>query len=165
MGLDPSTEYEMRDRTSLYLPGVQEELVEEVCAAAATNGRACVLVIISGGAIDTTRMVTNTNVSAIVYAGYPGQSGGTAIAKLIFGEAEPTGRLSQTWYTEDYIANMSMWDMGLRPNAASTVTQGRTHRFFTGVPLYPFGHGLQYTTFELQAKSEPGTCSRLSSRL
>jgi beta-glucosidase len=77
------------------------------------------------------------NVPAIVEAWYPGQAGGNAIADVLFGDYNPAGRLPVTFYK-------SVSDL---PPFEDYAMKGRTYRYFTGTPLYPFGHGLSYTTF------------------
>ena len=77
------------------------------------------------------------NVPAILMAWYPGQRGGTAVADVLLGDANPAGRLPVTFYTAD--AKMPAFDdYGM---------DGRTYRYYEGEPLYPFGHGLSYTQF------------------
>lgn len=139
----------MRDRDSLLLPATQTALITQAASTAAANGKPLVVVLISGGVIDVSDLMQNANVTAIIWAGYPGQSGGQAIADVVVGTEAPSGRAPVTWYKESYITGgLSMWDMGLRPNASTTVTNGRTHRFYNGnATLFPFGFGLQYTTF------------------
>eukprot|EP00750_Incisomonas_marina_P009641 INCI16063.1.p1 GENE.INCI16063.1~~INCI16063.1.p1 ORF type:complete len:718 (-),score=90.54 INCI16063.1:456-2609(-) len=97
IGLDDSQEREGKDRTSIKLPGVQETLV---LAAANASSSPIVVVVISGGPVDLSLVVQHPNVGAIVIAGYPGQSGGLAVAEVVFGAINPSGRLSQTWYGE-----------------------------------------------------------------
>eukprot|EP00041_Stephanoeca_diplocostata_P018975 m.402257 g.402257 ORF g.402257 m.402257 type:complete len:875 (+) comp21176_c0_seq2:161-2785(+) len=149
VGLDRTQEYEMNDRDSLLLPEIQSGLIETVCSAAAQRATPCTVVIISGGCIDTSSLETNPNVTGIVWAGYPGQAGGQAIADVLMGAVMPSGRLPVTWYHNNDIVNVSMWDMGMRPDRTSTLKYGRTHRFYTGTPLYKFGYGLQSTTFSI----------------
>lgn len=90
MGLDQSIEAEFRDRVGLLLPGRQQELVSRV--ARASRGPT-VLVLMSGGPIDVSFAKNDPRVSAIIWAGYPGQAGGTAIADVLFGTTNP-GNLS-----------------------------------------------------------------------
>ncbi|CAN7023836.1 unnamed protein product [Brassica oleracea var. botrytis] len=86
MGLDQSIEAETRDRTGLLLPGYQQDLVTRV--AQASKGP-IVLVLMSGGPIDVSFAKNNPRVAAIIWAGYPGQAGGAAIADIIFGAVNP----------------------------------------------------------------------------
>lgn len=69
-----------------------------------------------------------SKVSSIVWVGYPGQSGGQALAEVIFGDYNPAGRLPYTIYPANYVNQVSMFDMGMRPNA-SNGNPGRTYRF------------------------------------
>lgn len=87
MGLDQSIEAEFRDRTGLLLPGHQQELVSRVARAARGP---VILVLMSGGPIDVTFAKNDPKISAILWVGYPGQSGGTAIADVIFGRTNPS---------------------------------------------------------------------------
>ena len=91
MGLDQSIEAETRDRTGLLLPGYQQELVTRV--AQASKGPV-ILVLMSGGPIDVSFAKNNPRVAAIIWAGYPGQAGGAAIANIIFGAVNPGTSLS-----------------------------------------------------------------------
>jgi len=75
---------------------------------------------------------------AIVLAWYPGQQGGNAVADVLFGDANPAGRLPVTFYES----------VGQLPPFADYAMEGRTYRYFRAQPLYPFGHGLSYTRFE-----------------
>ena len=93
-GLDQSQESEGHDRTVITMPGAQDELITKVAAAAKGP---VVLVLLSGGAIDVSAHVANPKIGAILWGGYPGQSGGTAIAETLFGRNNPSGKLTQTW--------------------------------------------------------------------
>lgn len=86
MGLDQSIEAETRDRTGLLLPGYQQNLVTRV--AQASRGPV-ILVLMSGGPVDVSFAKNDPRVAAIIWAGYPGQAGGAAIADIIFGAANP----------------------------------------------------------------------------
>ncbi|KAG9153151.1 hypothetical protein Leryth_012401 [Lithospermum erythrorhizon] len=143
MGLDQSIEAEARDRVSLLLPGLQQELVTRV--ATASKGPV-VLVIMSGGAVDITFAKNNPKISAIIWAGYPGQAGGTAIADVIFGTTNPGGKLPMTWYPQNYVSKIPMTNMDMRANP-SRGYPGRTYRFYKGPVVFPFGFGLSYTSF------------------
>ncbi|XP_060216225.1 beta-D-xylosidase 1-like [Lycium barbarum] len=155
MGLDQSIEAEAKDRVSLLLPGRQQELISR--AAMASKGPV-VLVLMSGGPIDVTFAKNDPRVSAIVWAGYPGQAGGAAIADVLFGTANPGGKLPMTWYPQDYVAKVSMANMDMRADPARHYP-GRTYRFYKGPTVFPFGAGLSYTRFNQRLVSAPVTLS------
>jgi beta-glucosidase len=119
------------DRTTLGLPAAQQRLLESVVAA----GKPTVLVLLNGSALAVNW--ADRRVPAVLEAWYPGQAGGTAIADVLFGDYNPGGRLPVTFYR----------DVNDLPAFTDYNMQGRTYRFFRGQPLYPFGHGLSYTTF------------------
>ena len=118
------------DRTSIDLPAAQQRLLERVVAV----GKPTVLVLLNGSALAVNW--AQAHVPAIVEAWYPGQAG-NAIADVLFGDYNPAGRLPVTFYK-------SVNDL---PAFEDYRMAGRTYRFFKGEPLYPFGHGLSYTTF------------------
>jgi len=141
MGLSPRLEGEEMpvevpgfkggDRVALGLPRVQEELIQAVAAV----GKPVVLVLLSGSAVAVNWAAEH--VPAIVEAWYPGQAAGTALADVLFGNYNPAGRLPVTFYkSADQIPPFSNYSM-----------EGKTYRYFRGEPLFPFGHGLSYTTF------------------
>jgi beta-glucosidase len=120
------------DRTHINLPNVQEDLLKELHK----TGKPIVYVNFSGSAIALNW--ENENLPAIIQGFYPGETTGTALTRLLFGDFNPSGRLPVTFYkSEKDIPDFSNYDM-----------QGRTYRYFYGTPLYPFGYGLSYTTFE-----------------
>ena len=120
------------DRTDLRLPSTQRKLLEALHA----TGKPVVLVLTSGAALAVDW--AQENLPAILMAWYPGQRGGNAIADVLFGDANPAGRLPVTFYKENEpLPAFEDYDM-----------KGRTYRYFEGEPLYPFGHGLSYTRFE-----------------
>ena len=114
-----------------------------------------ILVVISGGCVDIEEFRDSDDVDAIVWAGYPGMFGGPAIADVLFGTFNPTGRLTQTWYRSDYTKEIMMSDMNMRPNE-ETKSPGRGYRYYPGEVVYPFGHGMSYTTFECPTVKETG---------
>lgn len=117
------------DRTDIGLPQAQLRLLEAVRA----TGRPVVLVLASGSAV----AVDPTLADAILTMWYPGEAGGTALADTLAGLSNPGGRLPVTFYktTTDLPAFV---DYGMKE---------RTYRYFSGVPLWGFGHGLSYTRF------------------
>jgi beta-glucosidase len=120
------------DRTSIELPAVQRELLKALHDA----GKKVVLVNFSGCAMG---LVPETeSCEAILQAWYPGEEGGTVLADVLLGDVVPSGKLPLTFYKNvDQLPDFEDYNM-----------KGRTYRFFEGEPLYPFGYGLSYTTFE-----------------
>lgn len=119
------------DRTTLDLPQAQKTLLEQLVA----SGKPVVLVLLNGSALAVNW--ADEHVKAILEAWYPGEEGGTAVADAIAGDYSPGGRLPVTFYKSvDQLPAFEDYDM-----------KGRTYRYFTGEPLYPFGYGLSYTTF------------------
>jgi beta-glucosidase len=120
------------DRTDLNLPASQQKLLEALHA----TGKPVVLVLTTGSAISVDW--AKERVPSILVAWYPGQRGGNAVADVIFGNANPSGRLPVTFYkASEKLPAFDDYNM-----------RGRTYRYFEGEPLYPFGHGLSYTRFE-----------------
>ncbi|XP_059639117.1 probable beta-D-xylosidase 5 [Cornus florida] len=143
VGLDLSIEAEERDRTDLLLPGYQKQMINQV--ANASRGPV-ILVIMSSGGVDISFAKNNDDIDAILWAGYPGEEGGLAIADVVFGKHNPGGRLPLTWHKADYVDMLPMTSLPLRP-VDSLGYPGRTYKFFNGSTVYPFGYGLSYTQF------------------
>ncbi len=145
VGLDSSQEGEEFDRSTIELPAVQDGLIRAVIRAA--GGKPVVVVNCSGSMVALNW--ADENVPAIIQAWYPGQRG-DVVADVLFGKYNPAGRLPMTFYKSNAdlpaLIDYSMAD--------------RTYRYFTKPVLYPFGHGLSYSTFEyskLTAPSRAGT--------
>ena len=119
------------DRESIELPQVQRLALKALKEA----GKQVVLVNFSGSAVGL--VPESENCDAILQAWYPGQAGGTAIADVLTGRYNPAGRLPVTFYK----------DVSQLPDFQDYSMKGRTYRYFQDTPLYPFGHGLSYTTF------------------
>ena len=120
------------DRRHIALPGVQEELLK----ALDETGRPVVLVLTSGSAVSIPW--AQENLPAILAAWYPGEQGGAAVADVLFGDYNPAGRLPVTVPTS----------LDQLPPFDDYRLAGRTYRFLESEPLYRFGFGLSYTTFE-----------------
>jgi beta-glucosidase len=119
------------DRTDISLPISQEALLRALVA----TGKPVVVVLLSGSALAVNW--ANENVPAMLAAWYPGGEGGTAVADVLFGDYNPAGRLPVTFYKSvDQLPPFTDYSM-----------KGRTYRYFSGEPLYPFGYGLSYTKF------------------
>jgi len=132
-------EGEFRDRAMLSLPGHQEELIERVAA----TGTPTIVVLIGGSAVTGARWIDR--VSGLLTAWYPGEEGGNAIADVLFGDYNPAGRVPITWPVFE----------GQLPLVYNHKPTGRGDDYvdLTGQPLFPFGFGLSYTTFEYSALS------------
>ncbi len=122
------------DRTSILLPKVQTELMKVL----KNTGKPLVFVMMTGSAIAIPWEAEN--VPAIVNSWYGGQSAGTAVADVLFGDYNPAGRLPVTFYRSDS-------DL---PDFSDYSMKGRTYRYFDGKPLYGFGYGLSYSTFKYE---------------
>ena len=150
----PADEAEGFDRTSLLLPGAQDAFVAAVSAAAGKKGIPVTVVVMGGGALDLSAIKANDDVQGIMWCGYPGQSGGAAIADVVFGVTNPSAKLTLTWFPEELTKQVAVTDMHMRPNA-TTGNPGRTYRFYTGDPVFRFGEGMSYTTFEHTVTTPP----------
>ncbi len=131
------------DRTSIMLPEIQTRPLKALKA----TGKPVVFVMMTGAAIATPW--ENENIPAIVNAWYGGQAAGTALADVLFGDYNPSGRLPVTFYdSDDDLGDFEDYSMS-----------NRTYRYFGGKAAYRFGHGLSYTSFEYSALTVPQTLS------
>lgn len=153
VGFDKTSEKENSDR-SFNLPDAQDELI----ALAAAHSKKVIVVVFAGGGIDMSKW--QDKVAAIVWGWYPGQEGGKAIAEMLAGKYSPSGRLPMTMWTR--LEDNPTWD-SYYPKEPLT-KRGFTGKYvvytegvFMGyrgaerkgvTPLYPFGYGLTYSTFE-----------------
>lgn len=138
---DAGNEYGSGDKPNLKLPGLQNEVLEII----AEYKKPCILILLDGSAIALDW--ADENMSAIIQGWYPGAEGGNAIASILFGTANPEGKLPLTFYSEKN--NL--------PDFTDYSMKNRTYRYITEKPLYPFGYGLSYTKYdysEVQASSE-----------
>jgi beta-glucosidase len=120
------------DRTDIALPRVQQDLLEAVAA----TGKPLVVVLLNGSALAVNW--AEEHAAAILEAWYPGEEGGTAIAETLAGVNNPGGRLPVTFYASlEQVPPFENYSM-----------QGRTYRYFAGKPLYAFGYGLSYASFD-----------------
>jgi beta-glucosidase len=128
-------EGEFQDRSSLSLPGNQDAFIHEV----STLNKPVTVVLVGGSAIKTTDW--KDKVGAILDVWYPGEEGGNAVAKVLFGAENPSGKLPITFPIEE----------GQLPLSYNHHPTGRGNDYYdlSGEPLYPFGFGLSYTTFEI----------------
>lgn len=144
MGLDAGLEGEegdtgnafaSGDKPDLNLPGLQGEVLEAIVG----SGKPAILVVLSGSALALG--YADEHIPSILQGWYPGAQGGRAIAKLIFGERVPEGKLPVTFYrTTEELPDFTDYSM-----------ENRTYRYMKQEALYPFGFGLSYTSFEMGA--------------
>ncbi|KAL2254395.1 beta-xylosidase/alpha-L-arabinofuranosidase 2-like [Sesamum indicum] len=151
VGSDLSIETETVDRVNITLPGQQQTLVTEV---AEVSKGPVILVIMSGGSMDVQFAKYNPKITSILWVGFPGEAGGAAIADVIFGQYNPSGRLTMTWYPQSYVEKVEMTDMNMRPDPARGYP-GRTYRFYNGPTVFNFGDGLSYSQFNHQLVTAP----------
>ncbi|HEX6470803.1 MAG TPA: glycoside hydrolase family 3 C-terminal domain-containing protein [Streptosporangiaceae bacterium] len=139
VGTDTNVATEGKDRTTIAMPGNYESLIDQVKAVG--NPRTA-LAVQAGGPVTIDNV--KGDFPAIVFSAYNGESQGTALADVLFGKQNPSGRLDFTWYADDtQLAGMKNY--GLTPSQTGGI--GRTYQYFTGTPTYPFGYGLSYTNF------------------
>lgn len=147
MGLDSTVEREGEDRANttcdsqpvdnLALPGCQTELIKTVIA----KNPHVILVLINGGPVSIPTLYTNDEVLAVIEAFYPGPMGGYAVADVLLGNYNPGGKMPCTvFHNTTEIAVNTDYNMTRPP--------GRTYRYYTRKPLFPFGYGLSYTKFK-----------------
>ncbi|MBE6301069.1 MAG: glycosyl hydrolase [Parabacteroides distasonis] len=122
------------DRTNIEIPKVQKDMIKALKA----TGKPVIYVLCTGSALALNW--EEANVDAILNAWYGGQEAGTAVADILFGDYNPSGRLPITFYKSvDQLPDFEDYSM-----------KGRTYRYMTEKPLYPFGYGLSYTTYTYQ---------------
>ena len=127
------------DRTDLGIPEPEEALLRAVAA----TGKPLIVVLMNGSALAARWEKEHAN--AILESWYSGEEGGAAIAATLSGRNDPAGRLPVTFYQ----------DVNQLPNFEDYSMKGRTYRYFTGEPLWPFGYGLSYTTFSYGSLTLP----------
>lgn len=133
LGINKSIEREGQDRYDIQLPADQREFLQEIYKVNPN----IVVVLVAGSSLAINWM--DEHIPAIVNAWYPGESGGKAVAEVLFGDYNPGGRLPLTYYRSlDELPPFDDYD----------ITKGRTYKYFKGDVLYPFGYGLSYTSFK-----------------
>ncbi|KAG1764528.1 glycoside hydrolase family 3 protein [Suillus occidentalis] len=147
-GIDTTVEAEGLDRYTITWPANQLDLIAELQAI----DKPIVVVQFGGGQLDDSVLKGKTSVNALIWAGYPGQSGGKAVFDIISGKVAPAGRLPITQYPASYANEIPMTDMNLRPDSTSP---GRTYIWYTGMPVYEFGYGEHYTIFSYEWVQAP----------
>jgi len=106
-------------------------------------GKPTIVILLAGSAMDLS--AAQEKADAVLLGWYPGAGGGRAVAKLLFGEVSPSGKLPVTFYRSEALSEM--------PDFTDYAMTGRTYRYYRGEPLYPFGYGLSYGACEVTALS------------
>lgn len=132
------------DKTSISLPASQIAFMKALRKA---HTKPIIAVITAGSAVDVSAIEPYCD--AIIYAWYPGEQGGNALADIVFGKVSPSGKLPVTFY-------QSLHDL---PAYADYGLKGRTYRYFDGKVQYPFGYGLSYSNFKYSWKNKPSITS------
>ncbi|KAK3488441.1 glycoside hydrolase [Neurospora crassa] len=184
-GTDTTVASEDLDRESIAWPETQMKLLSELAGL----GKPLVVIQL-GDQVDDSSLLSNGNVSSILWVGYPGQSGGTAVFDVLTGKKAPAGRLPVTQYPEGYVDEVPLTEMALRPfNYSSSNLEeevsvqgrgsltiqprstpgnktlsspGRTYKWYSS-PVLPFGYGLHYTTFNVSLSLSSSNASSSSS--
>lgn len=133
---DPGNPYGAGDKTGLSLPGRQQHLLDELLKL----NKPVVLIICAGSAITFDGQEENPNLKAILEAWYPGAQGGKAIARMLLGQEQPSGKLPITFY-------QNLTDF---PEFTDYQMAGRTYRYLKKAALYPFGYGLSYADITVE---------------
>ena len=139
VGTDQTTGREESDRFAITLPGNQNELIKSV----ATVNPNTIVVMQTMGMVEVEQFKNSQNIPGIIWTGYNGQAQGTAMAKILFGDVNPGGKLNVTWHKSlNDLPDFN--DYTLRGDG----TNGRTYWYYSKDVSYEFGFGLSYTTFE-----------------
>ena len=136
------------DKEDLLLPAPQRKLLDTVLAV----GKPTVVLLMAGSSVDLS--AAEEKAGAILLTWYPGARGGQAVARLLFGEASPSGKLPVTFYKNEQLAEM--------PAFTDYAMHDRTYRYFRSEPLYPFGYGLSYADMELSGLHSSRTHATVS---
>ncbi|HDR89448.1 MAG TPA: carbohydrate-binding protein [Bacteroidetes bacterium] len=140
VGTDQSTGREESDRFSITLPGNQNGLIKDVADVNPNT----IVVMQTMGMVEVEEFKSHPNIKGIIWTGYNGQAQGTAMAKILFGDVNPGGKLNVTWHKSlNDLPDFN--DYSLRKGKENN---GRTYWYFDGDVSYEFGYGLSYTTFE-----------------
>jgi pre-mRNA-splicing factor SYF2/beta-D-xylosidase 4 len=166
VGCDLSCGREGHDADTISLSSAQQKLIDSVAEAAA---KPVTVVILTHIPLDLTAVLANPKVGAVVHAGQPSVQT-LGVGDVLFGKASPAGRVIQTVYPASYADEISIFDFNMRPGPSAWprpdcpapykdckmgTNPGRTHRFYTGKAVVPFGYGLSYTNFTYKVVDAP----------
>jgi len=162
VGTDLTWAHEEHDASSIKFTDAQLQLMQQVAAAAK---KPVVVITMTATPLDISAILSDNNVGAILHVGQPSVTI-LGVGELLFGKSSPAGRTVQTIYPGSYQDEISIFDFNMRPGPSSFprpdcsgkngTNPGRTHRFYTGKAVVPFGFGLSYTTFSYSPASSLG---------
>jgi len=169
LGTDLGWAREGRDATSISVPDTQMQLIESATKAATGP---VIVVMMTATPLDISAILANPKVGAVLHVGMPSVQT-LGIGDILFGKSAPAGRTVQTIYPASYADQISIFDFNMRPGPSVWprpdckdtsscplgTNPGRTHRFYTGQPVVPFGYGLSYTTWSYELLDAPSTVS------
>jgi beta-glucosidase-like glycosyl hydrolase len=173
VGTDLTVAEEGHDASSIELSAAQQQLIQQVAAAASNP---VVVVTMTAVPLDISDLLSNPDVGAVLHVGHPSVTT-LAVGDVLFGEKVPAGRLIQTIYPASYASQISIFDFNMRPGPSAYprpdctlpiaqcpngTNPGRTHRFYTGSAVVPFGFGLSYTTFQYSIVNKPSVSEIVS---
>eukprot|EP00325_Prymnesiales_sp_UTEX-LB-985_P000241 CAMPEP_0174703322 /NCGR_PEP_ID=MMETSP1094-20130205/7308_1 /TAXON_ID=156173 /ORGANISM="Chrysochromulina brevifilum, Strain UTEX LB 985" /LENGTH=773 /DNA_ID=CAMNT_0015901231 /DNA_START=17 /DNA_END=2338 /DNA_ORIENTATION=+ len=158
VGTDLNWAHEEHDAESIVFTAAQAQLISMVADAAK---KPVILMVYTATPLDLTEQIANPKIGAIMHLGQPSVNV-VGLGELIFGKTSPSGRTVQTVYPASYADEVSIFDFNMRPGLSAFprpdckggcgkvmgTNPGRTHRFYTGKSVVPFGFGLSYTTFK-----------------
>jgi beta-D-xylosidase 4 len=152
-GVDVSVEAEGMDRNNITWTSQQLSVLKQLSALGKP-----LIISQMGDQLDSSPLLADKGVNALIWGGYPGQSGGDALLNVITGKTSPAGRLPVTQYPGNYVSQVPMTDMSLRPSSSNP---GRTYKWYNESVL-PFGYGLHYTNFSVAFSGSVGKTVQLS---
>jgi len=165
VGTDLTWAHEEHDASSIVFTNAQSQLISQVAAAAK---KPVILVTYTATPLDISAELANDKIGAVMHVGQPSTTI-SGVGELLFGKTSPAGRTVQTIYAAEYANQVSIFDFNMRPGPSlfprpdcpapykdckMGTNPGRTHRFYTGKAVVPFGFGLSYTTFKYEATSD-----------
>ena len=172
VGTDLSWAHEEHDAQNITFTAAQAQLIREVAGAAK---KPVVLMVYTATPLDLTEQLANPKIGAIMHLGQPSVTV-LGVGDLLFGKVSPAGRAVQTVYPAAYADEVSIFDFNMRPGPSAFprpdcaggcghsngTNPGRTHRFYTGKAVVPFGFGLSYTTFTYEPSASPAPLAPVS---
>merc|ERR1712093_169629 len=170
IGTDLTVGREGQDANTITLSAAQQQLVEQVAGNASGP---VIVVTFTHNPFDLSSILGNKNIAAVMHVGQPSVQV-IGVGDVLFGKRTPAGRMVATVYPASYADQISIFDFNMRPGPSAWprpdcpepydacklgTNPGRTHRFFTGKAVLPFGYGLSYTSFTYKVMTGPRSLS------